>query len=366
MQVQLAENIRRYRREKKLTQEQLAEVMGVTVGTVSKWEAGASTPDVAVIMELADFFGTSVDVLLGYRQQSASLADTLERLRALRNAKQFGEGRRQAEKAVKQFPNSFEAVYHSASLLQMAGLEEQDAAAARRAEALYTRALELFEQNTDPEVTQVSIRNAMAGIAIQLGENDRGVELLKQNNVEGVNNVRIGQTLAQDPARQGEALEYLEKGLLDLSGQLIVLAGGYLNAAQAGGSVAPAEARALTMVVIHFLDELKPPKALSALEKYQVALWVGCAIMSEMQGLARQADADLHTAWTLADRYDAQPEAGAYTLRFIRLDTMQDTTSFDDFGRTAREGAEKMLRGNAGDCPRLLPLWEGFCHENEP
>ena len=42
MQVLLAENIRKYRREKKLTQEQLAEVMGVTVGAVSKWESGIS------------------------------------------------------------------------------------------------------------------------------------------------------------------------------------------------------------------------------------------------------------------------------------------------------------------------------------
>lgn len=55
MQVMLAENIRAFRREKKLTQEQLAEVLGVTVGTVSKWESAASTPDVGLIMEMADF-----------------------------------------------------------------------------------------------------------------------------------------------------------------------------------------------------------------------------------------------------------------------------------------------------------------------
>ena len=94
MQVQLAEQIRTFRREKHLTQEQLAEVLGVTVGTVSKWEGGSSTPDLSLIMELADFFGTSVDVLLGYRQQSASLASTLARLRALCSGKQYDEGRR--------------------------------------------------------------------------------------------------------------------------------------------------------------------------------------------------------------------------------------------------------------------------------
>ena len=42
MQVLLAEQIRQFRRDRHLTQEQLAEVLGVAVGTVSKWESGVS------------------------------------------------------------------------------------------------------------------------------------------------------------------------------------------------------------------------------------------------------------------------------------------------------------------------------------
>ena len=42
MQVMLPETIRQLRRDKNLTQEQLAEVLGVAVGTVSKWESGGS------------------------------------------------------------------------------------------------------------------------------------------------------------------------------------------------------------------------------------------------------------------------------------------------------------------------------------
>ena len=40
----LPENIKNNRKEMNLTQEQLAEAMDVTVGAVSKWESGASTP----------------------------------------------------------------------------------------------------------------------------------------------------------------------------------------------------------------------------------------------------------------------------------------------------------------------------------
>ena len=53
MKILLAENIRFFRKASGLTQEQLAEAMGVTVGAVSKWESGATTPDLSSILELA-------------------------------------------------------------------------------------------------------------------------------------------------------------------------------------------------------------------------------------------------------------------------------------------------------------------------
>ena len=60
MTLTLAENIRVQRRQRGLTQEQLAEALGVTTGAVHKWEAGASTPELSMIVELADFFDLSV------------------------------------------------------------------------------------------------------------------------------------------------------------------------------------------------------------------------------------------------------------------------------------------------------------------
>jgi len=50
MKVKLSENIRRFRREEKLTQEQLAEAMGVSVSAVYKWESGQSAPELCVIL----------------------------------------------------------------------------------------------------------------------------------------------------------------------------------------------------------------------------------------------------------------------------------------------------------------------------
>ena len=82
MKLALAENIRSFRKQRKMTQEQLAEVLGVTVGAVYKWESGLSVPELTLITEMADFFDVSVDVLLGYRMKDNRLDSVADRLYA--------------------------------------------------------------------------------------------------------------------------------------------------------------------------------------------------------------------------------------------------------------------------------------------
>ena len=66
MQLNLGNNIRQYRRRDKRTQEQLAEVLGVTAQAVSRWESGGSYPDMDLIPSIANFFGVTIDELFGY------------------------------------------------------------------------------------------------------------------------------------------------------------------------------------------------------------------------------------------------------------------------------------------------------------
>lgn len=63
----IADNIVRLRHRKKITQEQLADFVGVTKASVSKWETGQSYPDIMMLPRLAAFFDVTVDDLLGYR-----------------------------------------------------------------------------------------------------------------------------------------------------------------------------------------------------------------------------------------------------------------------------------------------------------
>ena len=59
--------IRSLRKKKGLTQEGLASALSVSPQAVSKWESGAALPDIMILPTLADFFGISIDELMGYK-----------------------------------------------------------------------------------------------------------------------------------------------------------------------------------------------------------------------------------------------------------------------------------------------------------
>ena len=69
----IAQNIARLRKERGMTQEALAEVIGVSAQTISKWENSATWPDVALLPVIADVFGVTIDALYGREDVRRSL-----------------------------------------------------------------------------------------------------------------------------------------------------------------------------------------------------------------------------------------------------------------------------------------------------
>ena len=63
-------NIYTLRKEKKITQAQLAEKLGVSEQAISKWENDQCAPDVSLFPIIAEFFGVSIDRLFGYHTSS--------------------------------------------------------------------------------------------------------------------------------------------------------------------------------------------------------------------------------------------------------------------------------------------------------
>ena len=67
MEMPTGKTIQTLRRQKGLTQEQLAEAVGVTAAAVSKWETASAYPDILLLCPLARALGTTPDTLLDFR-----------------------------------------------------------------------------------------------------------------------------------------------------------------------------------------------------------------------------------------------------------------------------------------------------------
>ena len=67
--MEIGQVIRKYRKEKNMTQEEMAGRLGVTAPAVNKWESGATAPDIALLAPIARLLGITTDTLLSFREE---------------------------------------------------------------------------------------------------------------------------------------------------------------------------------------------------------------------------------------------------------------------------------------------------------
>ena len=351
MEMTLSENIRTFRKQRSLTREQLAEVLDVTPGAVYKWEAKLSVPELPMIMKLADFFDTSVDVLLGYKIRDNSLNALAERLNTyIRNSDPAALS--EAEKALKKYPNSFLVVHGCAQIYHVFGSERRDTNYLRKALELYERALMLISQNTGSHVSEYTIYGNIGGIYTLLGEAEKGVDILKSHNTGGMFDDEIGATLALFLNRTEEAAPFLSDALSEyvirLWGTVISFAAVF-SARKDYQSVQDIVSWALDMQSgIRNKDQVGYP------DKTAAVLTMLLAHAQLHMGNTEKARDLLRKTAALAAAFDAAPYFGLSAFRYIS--GLDEGSVHDGTGGTAGESIDFIL-GKFQD-PDLSSLWD--------
>ena len=70
--------LKNLRKEKNMTQEQLAEILNVSSRTVSRWETGNNMPDLSILVELADYYDVDIREIINRERKSENMNDEMK------------------------------------------------------------------------------------------------------------------------------------------------------------------------------------------------------------------------------------------------------------------------------------------------
>lgn len=106
MELQIGTIISRARHAKGMTQEMLADAVGVSAAAVSKWETGASYPDITLLSPLARALGLTVDRLLDFREHPTDdeIHALTERLGKVFDEQGYAAGQAACEQVLREYP----------------------------------------------------------------------------------------------------------------------------------------------------------------------------------------------------------------------------------------------------------------------
>lgn len=118
--MKINEIIRKNRREQKLTQEQVAEYLGVSTPAVNKWEKGISYPDITILPSLARLLKVDLNTLLCFNEDLSEIevSHFTNELVAIIEAKGFEEGYKEAIIKIQEYPTCDMLIYRVALTLE--------------------------------------------------------------------------------------------------------------------------------------------------------------------------------------------------------------------------------------------------------
>lgn len=179
MNLLIGENIRALRRKRDLTQEELASHLGISFQSVSKWERGDGYPDINMLPALANYFGVSIDELLGMNEiEKAEKYKEINELWSENNKMGFNlENVNLMKHALRTFPNdSLLLVQLSTSLEKSDGTDEEKAEHLRESIAVQEQ---ILKYGKDSEVRGATLYNICFAY-FKNGEREKALEQAKK------------------------------------------------------------------------------------------------------------------------------------------------------------------------------------------
>ncbi|MDU1320073.1 MAG: helix-turn-helix domain-containing protein [Clostridium botulinum] len=180
----IGEVIYRLRKEKAITQEQLANFIGVSTAAVSKWESGTSYPDITLLPVIAIFFNVTIDTLLNFKielsdEEVMALFSECEKLFS---SGELGKAIDKSKKYIIKYPSSYYLKLRIGCLFTMYSwksiVEEKSMKMIKYSIKLYE---DIAKNCTKIELVEQSLFQ-LGALYPLVGEEDKAIEALNKIN----------------------------------------------------------------------------------------------------------------------------------------------------------------------------------------
>lgn len=181
----LGERIANLRKERKISQEELADVLNTSRQAISKWEREESDPDIDRLKDLAVYFGVSVDYLLGYDLESTSVNNFIERIKENIENKKLDISIDEIRLIVSKNSNNFVLLCYVLPYLQDYYGNKHESEINDLIIEYSKKAIAAYQIDNPFNVSLNSIHQLIASCYISAHKYDLAKEYLKENKVYG-------------------------------------------------------------------------------------------------------------------------------------------------------------------------------------
>ena len=226
MNINIAGNLKRLRKQREITQEDLANFIGVSFQAVSKWERGDGYPDITILPPLANFFGVSIDELVGMNEikNQAKLDEIKKEHNKLTSQGKIKEDIALLRDALKIFPNDYWLLSELACFLDWYG--DTDEERQKSWEESVKISERIIEFCTDP-VIRSNVQSNMCFSLFRKGDKEKAIALAeKLPNIYKTKEFTLNSFLERDKQIK-ECQSTIQKLTWGFWWQLNLLAGRY-------------------------------------------------------------------------------------------------------------------------------------------
>lgn len=196
--LKLGENLKKFRLQRELTQEQLADVLGVSAQAVSRWENGTTYPDITLLPTIASYFEITLDELMGMEdfKSEEQLKELIAQLDENGSKGLIYENILLLRDAVKTYPTSYQLQFRLVNQLMFCGYKDGRGLTEDEKMDLNREAAEIgnriLSHCTDGVIINQTTQQ-LCYIYSRLGEKEKAIEYaMKLPNIGSTNTVVLG------------------------------------------------------------------------------------------------------------------------------------------------------------------------------